>query len=165
MSGLGDFIGRVVNPQNPIGQFGQALLASGGDLSGAMGLMMQINGKREEHAGQFADWKQQYDYERANPKSSVAGPHYWESNDGSLHAVGPDGKSNEVYHDPTPKMNFIPDGMGGGQWLAVPTNGPMPTPGAMAPSTPKAPALGAVMADPRKMGGGSGNATGGFLGL
>jgi hypothetical protein len=108
----------LFNPTNPLGQFGQALVASGGPLGNAMGYMMQqraaLKGRRE-----FANWKQQYDYEVAHPKPSRE-PHYWESNDGSLHAIGDDGSRKEVYHDPTPKMNFIPDGMGGGQWVAVP---------------------------------------------
>lgn len=98
-------------------------------------------------------WKRQQDYTWANKPRDPRQPHFWESNDGSLMAIGDDGKPVKVYADPTPKMNFIPDGMGGGQWVAVPTS---------APGQPSIrPAIGAVVADPRK-GGGSGNATGGF---
>lgn len=117
--GLAGFIDRVFNPSNALGQFGQALFASGGGpLGNAMAYMMQAQNARAHQGDEFAKWKQQYDYELAHPKQTE--PHYWESNDGSLHAIGSDGQPHEVYHDPTPKMNFIPDGMGGGQWVAVP---------------------------------------------
>lgn len=129
--GLAGFIDRLFNPSNGLGQFGQALVASGGGpLGNAMAYMMQANSARAHQGDKFADWKQQYDYEVAHPKPSTAGPHYWESNDGSLHAIGDDGQPTEVYHDPTPKMNFIPDGMGGGQWVSLPGTG------AQAPSAP-----------------------------
>jgi hypothetical protein len=120
--GLAGYMDRFFNPTNPLGQFSQALLASsGGPVGNAMALMMQQRALGGKDQREFANWKQQYDYEVAHPKPSTAGPHYWESNDGSLHEIGDDGKPVEVYHDPTPKMNFIPDGMGGGQWVAVPT--------------------------------------------
>jgi hypothetical protein len=51
-----------------------------------------------------------------------AQPHYFEANNGDQYAIGPDGQPQKLFADPTPKMNFIPDGRGGGQWLAVPTN-------------------------------------------
>jgi soluble lytic murein transglycosylase len=122
--GFAGVLDRVLNPTNALGQFGQALVAGGGSLADAMGYLMQSRAAQAQADGKFGDWKQQYDYELAHPKASQAGPHYWESNDGSLHAIGPDGKPLEVYHDPTPKMNFIPDGQGGGQWVAVPTAAP-----------------------------------------
>lgn len=120
--GLAGFIDRLFNPTNSLGQFGQALVASGGGpLGNAMAYMMQSRAQSGKSNRDFEDWKRQYDYEVGHPKPSTAGPHYWESNDGSLHAIGDDGKPTEVYHDPSPKMNFIPDGMGGGQWVAVPS--------------------------------------------
>lgn len=122
--GLAGFFDRVANPTNGLGQLGQALLAGGGGpLSGFAQILMQQNAAKAHRGDQFNEWKQQYDYEVAHPKPSTAGPHYWESNDGSLHEIGEDGKPVEVYHDPTPKMNFIPDGMGGGQWVALPGTG------------------------------------------
>jgi len=63
-------------------------------------------------------------------------PHYWETNNGSLAALGPDGKPQIVYADPDPKMNFVPDGMGGGNWVPVPT---MQTGGAPEPAPPSRP--------------------------
>jgi hypothetical protein len=118
--GLAGFIDRLFNPSNGLGQFGQALVASGGGpLGNAMAYMMQAQNTRAHQGDEFAKWKQQYDYELQHPKQTE--PHYWESNDGSLHAIGDNGQPIEVYHDPTPKMNFIPDGKGGGMWVAVPT--------------------------------------------
>jgi hypothetical protein len=122
--GISGFLDRVLNPTNSLGQFGQALVASGGGpLGSAMAYMMQARAQAAEHGGKFADWKQQYDYEVAHPKPSSAGPHYWESNDGSLHAIGDDGKPIEVYHDPTPKMQLIGTPETGYQWVPLPGTG------------------------------------------
>jgi hypothetical protein len=96
--------------------------------------------------------------EQDNPKPVQ--PHYWESNNGSLFAVGADAQPREIYHDPTPKMNFIPDGMGGGNWVALPSQAPGPVPAASGSSVP---AVGSVVADPRlNSGGGAGNGAGSF---
>lgn len=123
--GFSGFIDRLLNPSNSLGQFGQALVAGGGSLADAMGYMMQNRAAQAQAAGKFGDWRQQYDYELAHPKASQAAPHYWESNDGSLNMIDPTtGQPSEVYRDPSPKMNFIPDGQGGGQWIAVPTAAP-----------------------------------------
>lgn len=60
---------------------------------------------------------------KGQPKSGS--PHYWETNDGSLGRVNPDtGQPEILYKDPQPRMNFIPDGLGGGQWVAVPSAAP-----------------------------------------
>jgi hypothetical protein len=120
--GLAGFIDRLFNPTNGLGEFGQALVAGGGGpLGNAMQFLIQQHFAKAHRGDQFNEWKQQYDYELVHPKQANREPHYWESNDGSLHAIGDDGKPVEVYHDPTPKMNFIPDGQGGGQWVAVPS--------------------------------------------
>lgn len=76
-----------------------------------------LRAQQEREAG-MQDWLAKQQWERANP--APMSPHYWETNDGSLAVVGPDGKPQVVYKDPSPKMNFIPDGLGGGQWVAVP---------------------------------------------
>lgn len=137
--GLSGFIDRVFDPTNPLGQFGQALFASGGGpLGNAMAYMMQSraeqNKRHVEHVGDtigvLDDATGQFTPTYTAPQKPEA-PHYWESNDGSLHMIGADGAPVEVYHDPTPKMNFIPDGMGGGSWVAVPT-----MPSGTAPSAP-----------------------------
>lgn len=137
--GLAGFIDRMFNPSNGLGQFGQALIAGGGGpLGDAMAYLMQAHAADRRHGDQFGEWKQQYDYELAHPKHTE--PHYWESNDGSLHAIGDDGQPTEVFHDPTPKMNFIPDGMGGGQWVTVPGSSPTAPVGKITPLDDPAPA-------------------------
>lgn len=136
--GLAGFFDRIANPQNGLGMLGQALLAGGdGPLSGFAQVLMQQNYAKAHQGDEFAKWKQQYDYELAHPKSHE--PHYWESNDGSLHAIGDDGQQTELYHDPTPKMNFIPDGMGGGQWVTVPGSSPTGPVGKITPLDDPAP--------------------------
>lgn len=54
-------------------------------------------------------------------------PHYWETNDGSLAMVGPDGKPQVLYKDPTPKINWITADNGDGTKSMIPVgpNGPM----------------------------------------
>lgn len=143
-----------------VGAVGDAMATAAGGRAVYLPMMMQ----RRQHEQALADaarrqneqwelWKRQQDYTWANKPRDPREPHYWESNDGSLMAIGDDGKPTKVYADPTPKMNFIPDGMGGGQWVAVPTSAPT--------TTSTRPKIGDVIADPRR-GGGSGNATGGF---
>ena len=71
---------------------------------------------RQQREASMQDWRTKFDYENANsPKK----PHYWESNDGSLMALGPDGQPAVVYKDPTPRMQFLPDGMGGGRFVPI----------------------------------------------
>lgn len=67
-----------------------------------------------------------------------AQPHYFETNNGSQGMIGADGKPQILYKDPDPKMNFIPDGMGGGNWVALPSMGSAgdPAPPAAFPTTP-----------------------------
>ena len=149
------------------GGWRDALGILGDALAGAAGqpgvyAQMKLNERLHQRAlddearrqsAQWELWKRQQDYTWANKPRDPRQPHFWESNDGSLMALGDDGKPVKVYDDPTPKMNFIPDGMGGGQWVAVPTSAPN-----QASNRPK---IGDVIRDPRT-GGGSGNATGGF---
>jgi len=118
-------VGRAI-----AGYLGDALLRQADmDPIYAPSMMMQRKAElmsaqaEAERRAKFDDWRQQYDYERSNPKPSTAQPYRWESNDGSLMELGPDNQPRKVYADPTPKMNFIPDGMGGGRWVAVPTGG------------------------------------------
>lgn len=55
--GIGGFLNEMVNPTNPLGQIGMALIAAGGDPAGAAQLVMQQNAAREkqgprvEHVG------------------------------------------------------------------------------------------------------------------
>lgn len=155
--GFSGFIDRALNPTNALGQFGQALVASGGGpLGDAMAYMMKARQLREaqqqkgphfEHVGDsfgvVDDTTGQFTPTYTAPHTQQ--PHYWESNDGSLHMIGDDGKPTEVFHDPTPKMNFIPDGMGGGQWVAVPNAGPAAPQMPSDPAPANAPPAGGVL--------------------
>lgn len=77
-----------------------------------------------ERAARRQDFMFEHDYKRNNPMPSDRAPYRWEGNDGDVYELGPDGQPKRIFDDPTPKMNFIPDGMGGGQWVAVPTAAP-----------------------------------------
>lgn len=77
-------------------------------------------------------------------------PHYWETNDGSLGAIGPDGKPQILYKDPTPKVTWTQVDLPNGQKQLIPSiNGQIQAGGA----GPQRPAIGTVMADPRVAGG------------
>lgn len=157
--GLSGFIERALNPTSALGQFGQALTAaSGGPLGNAMGYMMAQRAAGGTRGQEFEDWRQRYDYETAHPRPSTAQPYRWEGNDGDVYELGPDGQPRRLFDDPTPKMNFIPDGLGGGQWVSVPSAAP----GSLVPQPPAdgLPAIGSVMPDPRR--GGPASAPGGF---
>lgn len=104
---------------------------------------------QQQRAAEWEDWQRQYEYERANPKPSSAQPYRWESNDGDVYELGATGPQR-VFDDPTPKMNFIPDGLGGGQWVSVPT------------ASTTRPTIGAVVPDPRRAGGPTAPQSGGF---
>lgn len=107
--GFAGFIDRALNPSNALGQFGQALVAGGGSLADAMGYLMQSRAAREAANSKFGDWQQQYDYELAHPKASVAGPHYFEDNGGNQWAIGADGTPVEIHHDNVPKYQMVID--------------------------------------------------------
>lgn len=47
-------------------------------------------------------------------------PYRWESNDGSLLELGPDGQPKVVYKDPTPKINWVRADNGDGTFTMVP---------------------------------------------
>lgn len=110
----------------------------------------QLQDYRMKQADEMAQWTAQQEWKRANPEPVQ--PHYWETNDGSLGIVGPDGKPQILYQDPTPKVNWItaenPDGTK--SVIPVGPNGPLNA------QQPSRPAIGTVMKDPRKGGAGSG---------
>ena len=57
----------------------------------------------------------------------VPQPHRWESNDGSLMEIGPDGAPRLIYKDPSPKINWVRADNGDGTFTMVPVgpSGPM----------------------------------------
>lgn len=86
-------------------------------------------------------------WERQNPKPTA--PHYWETNNGSLGVVGPDGKPQILYTDPTPKIDWIqakdpatgqitlyPMQQGGGGPVSGALPGAIPPPPAGIPTAP-----------------------------
>lgn len=83
---------------------------------------------QRERADKFTDWQKQYDYERQNPKASVAQPYRWEGNDGDVYELGPDNQPRKLFDDPTAR--YQPDGVGG--LAAIPGTGA----GAAAPIAP-----------------------------
>lgn len=83
---------------------------------------------QRERADKFTDWKQQQDYQRANPMPSTAQPYRWEGNDGDVYELGPDGKPRKLFDDPTAR--YVPDGVGG--LAAIPGTGA----GGTAPTAP-----------------------------
>ena len=121
------------------GIIGDALAGAAGQQGQFAAMMRQRQAQREadqrdevnwgrRRQADMEDWQAKQEYERAHPAPRA--PHYFETNNGSIGMIGPDGQPQIVYQDPTPKMNFIPDGLGGGQWVAVP---------GQAPSMPAAP--------------------------
>lgn len=85
-------------------------------------------------------------------------PHYWEMNDGSLGMVGPDGKPQVLFKDPTPKINWITADNGDGTKQLIPMgpNGPLTGSGAPQPAPP------GVTFTPMEEGGPTPGASGGF---
>lgn len=80
-------------------------------------------------------------------KPKDTNPYRWESNDGSLMEIGPDGQPRQVYKDPTPKTTYISVDNGDGTKTVVPVvNGQIMGGG-------QRPQVGAVIPDPRKQGG------------
>lgn len=98
-------------------------LAAGGNPAGLAGLQMlhqrRSDAARAQHdedqytrqrSDRMSDWMAQQQYSAAHPESRA--PHYFESNSGDQYTIGPDGKPQEVFHDPM-RYKFVPNGMGG----------------------------------------------------
>lgn len=109
------------------GVLGDTLATIGGGQGTFLPMMarQQEMAQREQQAqaqraAEFADFTKRYDYELAHPKPSQAQPYRFESNNGDVYQLDAQGQPVKIFADPTPKMNFIPDGLGGGRWVAVP---------------------------------------------
>lgn len=85
-------------------------------------------------------------------------PYRWESNNGSLMEIGPDGQPRVVYNDPTPKISWVRADNGDGTVTMVPMGPGGPVNSAPAQGNPTSP-LGKL----KPLGGPSQSATGGFL--
>jgi hypothetical protein len=78
-------------------------------------------------------------YKHDNPTPPQ--PHYWETNNGSLGMIGPDGVPQIVYNDPTPKMQYIQvkdPSTGGLSIVPVPVGSGMPGGGGQSSTVPGA---------------------------
>jgi hypothetical protein len=114
--------------------------------------------RMDDRAYERQEWDRRRQVEINNPKPQ--NPHYWETNDGSLASIGPDGKPQVLYKDPTPKVSYQRVENGDGTFTMVPVvNGQIMAGGGQQQAMP---APGTVMADPRLNGGSAPQAQGGF---
>lgn len=83
------------------------------------------------------DWVAKQEYERANPAPRA--PHYWETNNGSLGMIGPDGQPQIVYPDPDEKIQWLTVENGDGTKSVIPYNskGPLGQQPQASPQRPK----------------------------
>jgi hypothetical protein len=141
-------------------------LAAGGNPAGISGLQQLHQQKMMEQqqalaaqqyaqhrADDNADWMNHYKFELDNPK-----PYRWESNDGSLMEMGPDGTPRVVYKDPTPKPNWIQ--------VRDPATGELRivNMGTVGGQTEQPEILDTLPPGAKPLGGAGGNASGGFPG-
>ena len=132
------------------GVFGRG--SFGRDLVGALADRLAINGgmapayaqslaqerELQKYKMQQADELAQYERKRQiDQRYPTQQPYRWESNDGSLMGIGPDGQPQVIYKDPSPKMNWVRADNGDGTFTMVPVpmsggsaqgqDGPIPT--------------------------------------
>jgi hypothetical protein len=92
-----------------LGAFGDAFSENGpvyAQQKAQQNSLMQRQQMAEQQRQQEREdfiWKSQY--ERDNPKP--ANPYRFKANDGDIYEIGPDGKQNRLFDDPTPKVNWI----------------------------------------------------------
>lgn len=75
--------------------------------------IMQMYKQRQDD--ELAQYERKQQIEAQYPK-----PYRWESNNGSLMELGPDGQARELYKDPTPKVNWVRADNGDGTFTMVP---------------------------------------------
>lgn len=135
----GGFFGEGGTGRAIAGYLGDALAQMGGVqpvYAQALAAKREENQYQRQLADRWGLWKQQQEWERAHPAPTH--PHYWETNDGSLGAVGPDGKPTILYKDPTPKVDWITVNNPDGTKTIVPKpqgGGVSPTPSVPTPGT------------------------------
>lgn len=129
--------GMAPAPQSPSfldkGGLGSQILGSLGDYLAQRGGGQPIyaQARQQQRAVQVAQqqyqrhlqderdtWLMQQQYEREHPKP--VGPHYFETNNGDQAVIGPDGKPQIVFKDPTPKVNWITAENGDGTKQIIP---------------------------------------------
>ena len=86
-------------------------------LAGQQGQYPQRMAREREEQSAYERGEQQYQRRRADQLADQTEaedrqahkPYRWESNDGSLMEVGPDGMARQLYKDPTPKEKWVFD--------------------------------------------------------
>lgn len=139
--------------QKLIGVLGDSLSIAGGGQAQYVPNMLER--RQLQDARQYAE--QTYQRQRQDgladygAKQEIAAkydkppaPYRWESNDGSLLELGPDGQPKVVYKDPTPKINWVRADNGDGTFTMVPM-------GPNGPINPQAPQGGAPVAPKGKL--------------
>jgi hypothetical protein len=96
------FFGQGGTGRNIAGYIGDALLTASGGRPVFGPAQMQQHQMQQQIASEERRAKLAAMY-RAPQQ-----PHYWETNDGSLGSIGPDGQPQIVYKDPTPKVDYTP---------------------------------------------------------
>jgi hypothetical protein len=116
-------------------------------LAPAQQAAMQEFQYQRQRGDKLEDWEREKAWQTTNRQ-----PHYFEANDGSQYLIGPDGKPQLVFKDPTPKVTMVAVDNGDGTKTVMPfANG---APLGQAPQTQRPP-VGAIISDPRKAGGAS----------
>jgi hypothetical protein len=129
--GLFGMLGGI-NFDDLSGRLARAQAYIDGDWGAAQSITTQSDLQRQAEAqrqqsldkreADYADFVRKEQWRRDNPQPG--NPYRFEANDGDVYELGPDGQPRRLFDDPSPKMNFIPDGMGGGQWVPIPTGAP-----------------------------------------
>jgi hypothetical protein len=71
-------------------------------------------------------------------------PHYFEDNAGNQWQIGQDGQPQQVFHDPTPRVQLVPDGQGGFRGMPIPNMAPPVTRASPQGAQQSGPAVGTV---------------------
>jgi len=96
----------------------------------------QLQDRAAERRAASEEWVQRQIWEREHP--APATPHYFETNDGSQGVIGPDGKPQIIYKDPTPKTTWqaVDNGDGTKQLIPFVNGQPVGAGGGVAPAAP-----------------------------
>lgn len=122
--------------QKALGVLGDSLSIAGGGQASYVPMMQQQRLRRDaqdyaeqqyqrRRGDENQDWMARQEWERENPTPRA--PHYWETNDGSLGMIGPDGQPQIVFKDPTKKIQWmqVDNGDGTKQLIPYGPDGPL----------------------------------------
>lgn len=117
-----------------LGEFGDFMLALGGNPVGMAGLQQRAMQQRAELENQ--QWQQRMEMQDQLIRSRQQ-PRYFEANNGDQYVIGPDGKPQLVFQDPTPKTTWQAVDNGDGTKTLMPfVNGQPVMPGGMSQGAP-----------------------------